>query len=225
MMSKHLCFGWNGDSICEGYSDYITISCMGISFRFTAAQLNTIGAPSMIHYNMGVSGRLVQQYIDVAKSIIEADPTRFSAMIVSIWSPNKPPEAPVAGAYSTSPEVLAGMIASLEAYEAWLLERSIVFMPAFFCGSYSTFTTAHRVALQGHLDNCISKWPWLLNFNTPIQDPAYTDGPRYLSGTSGFGTDGIHPNERGYQAQYDWAAPRLMPAFAQACAAYGFVEA
>lgn len=220
-MSKHLCFGWVGDSIAEGYGDSITISCMGVSARFNRAQLNTVGAPSMIHYNMGVPGRRVPQYLDVAKSIIEADHTRFSAIITSVWSPNKTAEAPLAGAYSTSPEVLADMIEKLESFESWVLDRSIVFMPAFFCGSWSTFTTANRVALQGYVNNCATKWPWMLNLNTPIQDPAYTDGPRI---GPDYGSDGIHPNENGYQAQYNYVAPLLIPAFEQACAAYGFVE-
>lgn len=220
-MSKHLCFGWTGDSIAEGYGDNITISCMGVSARFNRAQLNTVGAPTMIHYNMGASGRLVPQYLDVAKSIIAADPRRFSAIVTSVWSPNKTAEAPLAGAYSTDPTVLAEMHSALDAFEAWLLERNIVFMPAFFCGTYSTFTTANRIALQGHVDSCAAKWPHFLNLNTPIQDPAYTDGPRI---GSAFGTDGIHPDERGYQAQYDYVAPLFLPAFYQGCAHYGFGE-
>lgn len=220
-MSKHLVFGWTGDSISEGYGDYLTISCMGVSFRFTANQLSISGSPTMIHYNMGASGRRVDQYLDIAKSIIAADPTRFSAIITSVWSPNKPTSAAVAGAWSTDPVNLAAMISSLESFETFCLDRNIVFLPAFLCGTYSTFTTQHRIALQGHLDNCISKWPWLLNFNEPIQDPAYTDGPRI---GPDFGTDGIHPDSRGYQAQYNWGVSRVIPAFNQACTAYGFIE-
>lgn len=220
-MSQHLCFGWTGDSITEGYGDNQTISCRGVSFRFTANQLNTVGAPSMIHYNMGVSGRLVHQYLDVAKSIIDSDPTRFTAILTSVWSPNKPAEAPLAGNWSTDPVNLAAMISALKNFETWLLDRSIVFMPTFMAGSWSTFTTNNRIALQGHLDNCIAKWPWLLNFNEPIQDPAYTDGPRI---GPNYGTDGIHPDVRGYDAQYDWGASRLIPTFNQACTAYGFVD-
>lgn len=220
-MSKHLCFGWVGDSIAEGYGDYITISCMGISARFNRTELNIVGNPTQVHYNMGASGRLVNQYIDIAKSIIDADPSRFSAIITSVWSPNIPPGALSVGDWSTDPVNLAEMISYLEDFEQWLLDRSIVFMPVFLCGSYSGFNTANRIALQGHLDNCKSKWPWLLNFNEPIQDPAYTDGPRI---GPDYGHDGIHPHEIGYDAQYDWGASRLIPAFNQACTTYGFVD-
>lgn len=60
----------------------MTISCMGISHKFNKNAMNIVGAPSMIHYNMGVSGAMVPQYLDVAKSIIASDSKRFSAIVI-----------------------------------------------------------------------------------------------------------------------------------------------
>lgn len=221
-MSKHLCFGWVGDSLTEGYGDGVVISCNGVSGRFLRFSIGVQGEVSTIHVNMGVSGRLVHQYIDVAKSIIDADPTRYSAILTSIWSPNIP-AGEVAGYWPTRPENLNSMITALESFEQFLLDRSIVFMPTFMGGSPYATTYDTQVALQEHVDFCTNKWPWLLNFNTPIQSPIVSAGP-YID-TSRYCDDATHPNIAGYDAQYAWGSSRLMPAFEQACTAYGFVEA
>lgn len=219
-MSKHLCFLWTGDSLTEGYGDSLTISCQGIPGRFLMASINTAGTPTMMHVNAGVSGRLVPQYIDVAKSVIEADPTKYSAVVVSIWSPNIP-QGEQPGWWPTQPENLAAMVAALTAFEAWLLERSIVFIPAFVAGSPFEMGSVRRAALQEHIDACSVKWPWLLNLNTPVQDPAIIDGP-YIVST--YCDDSTHVNSTGLDLQYSYASTRLMPAFQQAVEFYGFVE-
>lgn len=219
-MSKHLGFDLVGDSISEGYDDNITVSCYGLFGRFQRYMMTVVGTPTISYRNLGVSGRRVNQYIDVAKSIIEADPSRTSAVFVSIWSPNKPTEQP-AGTWPTAPENLANMVTWLQDFEAWCIARRIVFIPVFLAGVYSALSTANRVALQGHLDNCKTLWPFLVNFNEGLQDPAYTDGPRMASTWT---NDGIHPNQNGYTRQYSTSIGKPLAAYNAAKAFYGVVD-
>ncbi len=219
-------FGWVGDSITEGYGDSIPVSCNGIPGRLLRTALDHAGTVTTIHINMGASGMMVPQYIDIAKGLIGADPTRYTAIFCSIWSPNKPAGQPD-GDWPTRAENTLAMREALIAFEAWLLERNIVFLPTFMFGSpfemgAATGTNPRRVLLQQHLDACLALWPWLLNLNTPVQNPAVTDGPYGLAPT--YCDDATHPNSLGYTTMTNYIAPLIDAAFAAAVAAYGFVE-
>lgn len=218
---SRLVYGWIGDSITEGYGDGVTISCMGVPGRMLRAAIDKATAVTAVHVNMGASGRMVPQYIDIAKGIIEADPTRFTAVLVSIWSPNIPADVEP-GEWPTQPANMELMLSALIAFEQWLLERSIVFMPTFMAGSPFNMNDVRCARLQTFLDACTQRWPWLLNLNTPVQNPEVTSGPYMLTGV--YCSDATHPNSAGYDAMFGWVSTRLDAAFNQACAAYGFVE-
>ena len=220
-MAKKTCFGWVGDSITEGYGDGATISCRGVPGRLLQLEAGITSTVTTIHRNLGASGRLVWEYIDIAKGIIAADPTMYTAIMCSIWSPNLPTGLEAPAVWPTEPENLAAMLAAVVDFEAWLLARSIVFIPTFMAGSPFNANSTTRIRLQAYLDSCIARWPWLLNLNAPIQDPAITDGP---SIGSAFRSDVTHPDTTGYIAQVDYIRPLIPASLAAAVADYGFVE-
>ncbi len=214
-------YAWVGDSITEGYGDNITISCNGIPGRLLGTVFNTTAPVLEQHLNLGASGMLVTEYIDIAKGVIGADPTFYTAVFCSVWSPNLLTGQEVPAVWPTEPEVLNTMLQALYSFEEWLLERSIIFMPVFLAGSPFNANAFTRQRLQAHVDFCANRWPHFLNINTPIQDPAITDGP-YIG--SAFRTDVTHPSSAGYSAQADYVRPLIPGAIATAIAFYGFVE-
>lgn len=218
-MGLRVGFLWVGDSITEGFSDNMPVSCYGLPTRF---QYDAILVNPVIHqhYNLGCSGSRVNQYIDIAKQWIEATPEVVSVVVCSIWSPNIPQGEAFEWAFSQVN--LDDMYSELLAFESYCLNKSILFMPVFLAGSPLGQNEVTRVTLQGHIDRCVARWPWLIDFNAPIQNPAYTDGPWML--LPDYSTDATHPNTAGYNKQYADRASYFIPAYNQAIAAYGFVE-
>lgn len=210
-------FLWVGDSITEGFGDNLPVSCYGLPTRF---QYDAVIQNPVIHqhYNLGCSGSMVPQYIDIAKQWIEATPGVITAVVCSVWSPNIPQGQEFSWAFD--PVNLNAMFDAVVAFEAYCLENSMVFMPVFLAGSPLGQNEVTRVQLQAHLDRCIARWPWLIDFNAPIQNPAYTDGPWIL--LPDYSTDATHPNNAGYSKQYADRASYFIPAYNQAIAYYGF---
>jgi hypothetical protein len=217
-MGLRTVYGWVGDSGTEGFRDGTDVSCNGVPGRLLRLEIEAPGPLSTIHLNHGASGMMVPQYIAIAKGIIGADPRVYTAIMCSIWSPNGPAGEPAE--WAARPENLAAMLVALQDFEAWLLARSKVFIPVFMMGSAFDLGVDQRVRMQGHIDACTALWPWLLNLNTPIQDPAYTDGPRMLIPT--YCEDGTHQNQAGFTAQAAYVRPLIPAALAAAATHYGF---
>jgi hypothetical protein len=219
-MAVKTIYGWVGDSTTEGYGDGATISFRGVPGRLLKLEAATTNTVTILHHNLGASGMMVPHYISIAKGIIDADPRMYTAILCSIWSPNIPNGA-TPGIWPTDPVNTAAMLAALIDFEAWLLERSIVFIPTFMAGSPFNMNAVTRPRLQTYLNSCIARWPWLLNLNTPVQDPAFTDGP---SIAAAYRDDATHVNSTGLALQATYVRPLLPAALATAVAHYGFVE-
>lgn len=210
---------WVGDSITEGFSDNMPVSCYGLPGRF---QRDAMQAATVIrqHLNLGCSGSLVGQYIDIAKQWISATPDSITVCVVSVWSPNIPSGEGFSWAYDAAN--LSDMRDELQAFEPWLLERSKVFVPAFIAGSPLGQDDGTQVRLQAHREACAELWPWMLDFNDAIQDPAKPLGPWMLMPT--YCGDATHPNADGYDKMYADHSASFESKVDLAIAAYGFVE-
>ena len=221
-------FLWSGDSITEGYSDGAVVSCNGFTQRMNAPYY--AGIPDVWHINLGCSGFMVPQYIRRAKGVIDANPDAFTAVFCSVWSPNMP--SGVVENWPYLEENLDAMIAALESFETFLLDRSIIFVPTFVENPPYPMgaSSGARMKLRDYFfPKLAALWSWWLNLQPATQDPAILDGPQMAF--AGAGADGTHPTPSQHDAIAAYAqadsgngVPRWKNALNLAAAHYGFSE-
>ena len=207
---------WIGDSITEGYGDGMAVSAYGFVGRLQVKQWSLLSGAQEQHLNLGSSGKMVDEYLRIGRGFISADPTGITAAFVSIWSPNVPGGD---GSWAYDGANLAAMRIRLEAFAAWCVAQSVLFVPIFIENPPYDAAAWRRSAIAAHIAACAATWPFLLNLQPATQDPEILDGPQMK-----YVYDVLHPSPTQHQAIADylledvgggvarWAAARLAAA-------------
>lgn len=206
MRDRNLCVG---DSITEGLRDggvngevpYVPVSCLGYPGRFThlAAANPASNLPYMV--NFGQSGSMVPDYLARAKGVIEADYSRITGCIFSVWSPNTP--TPGDPTYAFLQSTLDDLIVVAQNFHDYLLTRSIIPFPAFLFASPYGVGDVQKARLKTFVDAIETLFPYgfypgkISTALGGLADPAYlptmlhgaptTDATHPTSGASGYG--------------------------------------
>lgn len=192
-----------GDSITEGFNDgglndqvpYTMVSCLGYPGRLTHVAVATPSANLPYYVNLGQSGSLVSEYFIRAKGIINADPTKITSCIFSVWSPNTTTPGNPSEAFEQT--TLNNIRVLVDDFHDFLVSKSIIPIPCFLFASPYGAIPEQFIRLKNHVDSIMSAYPYGLypgaisNTNGGTASDVYISSYYYGAPTS----DATHPQE------------------------------